>query len=784
MADSPIKEPLVTKEASFDFVDQLDDEYSDNHRQSKTSKIRSFIDYVSNLYKGSKNHHNRRRLQLRQLFRIFPKRLCNLLIILFLIALIILIPIIAVNDHGKKLVADYIPYKNPKSISFKKDLLKTDISLALSFKNDWKNSPLNTDMLNKYLYFIGDLNDYFFNLKDTPALRKAIERDDICSQSSTSLKGSEDNGKNNIMVAKKNIKLLNSADTKSVAKLAELVEIREYIFKNYPNYKKHLTDEWEEKNLQDSEVLWRHWHKMEGEAIWLPSEKCYIMSSRVTYTDTPNRFFPTVTFAYLQAFDDNWNELKGKRVFYHDININTDDIAKSLAHIQEEVGIKDCTLGKYSSDPIAYDNCLTNNNRLKLQLDIRKEKFLNKFSISYPTILDFNLDNSLDIKDCGPKEVSIILKNGPHFQEPILHFTALEKVGNDKKKFKYLVFPHRKEDNYVKLTIPENTISIQNLDKRWSPFFHPNDLTSKSKLRKGYIHLITSNKPLEVLRCSLDSGICKKTYNSYNEWGDSKDSVQSLDILPGSQYVKLPSVVPTIKSMNLWVGFPLMLVKNCGCGEEFRRPSLTLLTEYKGSYNFELFSGVQDFNIPVTSWDLKADYCDAANSLRVTSILYWEVVSQNVIKGEFDDYMGIVVTEADYTTRVVVLRGVLNHIFRNYAYRDIDESFKAHQYTKEVIDKTLECFAQDMGNICKTYGFEHLMTGQQLANAITDQKTLVDKLKKEEETREKEEEERKKKEEEEKKKKEEEEKKKKEEEKKKKEEEEKKKKEEEKKKKD
>lgn len=392
----------------------------------------------------------------------------------------------------------------------------------------------------------------------------------------------------------------------------------------------------------------------------------------------------------------NWNEIFGKNISYLDV-IKPKNIESELRKLNSELNPENCELLNFNS--LEYEACKTRQVRNKLKVDLKKEKILSRYVISYPTIIEIPFSPNNDYR--GPEDARVILRSVNGIEEPVLLFNMDEPGGEGRRMYSFL--PHRKVDPLVRFSLSEH--KLKGSEKNWTPFFHP-DIGTESLLSRGFIYFIYTFSPLEIFKCSLNDGSCDIVFDGQTLDIDDSDSFGGMR--GGTQFISLPKALPALQNKNIWIGFPKLHITDCGCSHRFYRPMLDLLVESDGVYHQELVVPAVDFGIDVLSWDLKGTDCGSdTNILSPNSIAYWDIVDQDPVTKQFEDYLVLSVSEADTVTKIITLRGVLNYVLGIYAHQDIEENFSITDQSRDIIGKTFSCLVHEAKDHCKIYGESH-----------------------------------------------------------------------------
>ncbi|KAH3899602.1 uncharacterized protein SCODWIG_03830 [Saccharomycodes ludwigii] len=596
----------------------------------------------------------------------------------------------SVDDKKEKKKKKKKLLRNPKFVFNKSDLFaKLDQDIFDQLKPDWKDTPITNEIINDYTFEKYNIKGYVTNLNgidphDTVNTNNHEEVEKFCSKFKY---------QNYFEYAPESLQSIEEE-----ASLQDLISIRREIITKWPKFKK-LLDIHGEKHMAEEDIIRQRWFKFGTSAVWLTEYECYMSVSRVMYAPGGDLTQIKISFGRIQLYDRHWKEIKNRRIFYNDFNIDEEQLRQTFKNIESNLGIiENCP----ANDPLEYENCVSNNNNLKLIAEKKKIAILDKYSVEFPTLIDVQLGQDQG-GFLGSEDPKIITKNYP-FEEPYIVFNMKQL---DNKRYMHGFYPLRKIDPQIQFTLDSR--ETQYMEKNWVPFFLQHDESIINNYDRGFIHFIYQFRPLEVLRCSLNDGVCKFTFDvdTLNNFLDSdKDLNKDKLIRGGSQYVSLPSVIPKLSGKNLWVGFPKIHLENCGCGSRFYRPMLSILIEENGVYNEDFIVPIIDFNIDVLGWDRETTKCGGYNVLNPNSISSWDVVNLNE-DGTYEDYMTVFLSEADFTSKKLVIKGLLNFIVNTYLNNDIAEHFEITFDSKRALQQSLICISEESKNSCRAYGESH-----------------------------------------------------------------------------
>ncbi|KAL3231153.1 hypothetical protein RNJ44_00792 [Nakaseomyces bracarensis] len=479
----------------------------------------------------------------------------------------------------------------------------------------------------------------------------------------------------------------------------DIYELVQRLMKEDPWLKEHFEEIAKDKNVDLKQLAKNYLYRFGSSSQWIEDYQCYLVYSRLVIAPTKVRNLGFFSLIVSQAFDKNWNEIKGKKIPYLDIT-TPDNLAEQIAAIENQIpSIVNCS---ELPDKSLISKC---NEDLKIQMEqIEEDKhnLLSKYYRIYPSLIKvpFKLFKNSGLS--GPEDPKISLrKNKDGRTEPIVLFNRAHELYG---RIMHAVLPHRRYMSTIPLYLAsENMAGSQ---KNWSPIYSEDD--GASDFSRGSITLVATVSPLIILNCSLDTGLCEKTFDVKDKADKSAKFYSS--IRGGTSYVKLPPVVPDLRGRDIWVGLVKPHLDSCGASSRFYRMALTLLEKSNGNFHYSLITETLDFDRPVRSWSLKDNYsADGYNVRSPNSIISWDVVGQNNETHEYEDYMQISVSEADVESYVFVLKGVMNYITKSFQkpnlYEYIDWSNKAS------IDKRVnlghDCYLTDARAYCYKYGAKY-----------------------------------------------------------------------------
>lgn len=406
-----------------------------------------------------------------------------------------------------------------------------------------------------------------------------------------------------------------------------------------------------EDELEES-ILKNKWFKFCGSAIWMSKYQVYFMVNRIVYTKLGQRNNPTISVLSAQIFDRNWAELKDYQFPVLDIRFPT-----ILPH-DIDVGTRDEKVVIGSEDP---------------RIILKEYKDDESGKLMQEPIIVFNA-----------RRTKIKWSRGMHIYQP---FSDLHKIT--------LLFIEDKKRSFI--------------EKNWAPFMDYDAGSNPSSSRSGSasgaasgsasgsgsdsnsnsdsINFIYNFNPLRIIKCDTNSGLCRKVSGPQFNQLDANDNAGKLR--GGTNLVRIPSsILPElIKSNNrkYWFGIARSHSKNCGCLHELYRPHFFIMSrdlERESSYELNFVSSLVDFNINPETWlgDNRRTCSDGKSVLIPNSIAYWHTDQSGLgVFGGDDveterklDYMGITLSEADRTNKLIHVRGLLGYIQQALAGPEVE----------------------------------------------------------------------------------------------------------------
>ncbi|CCD23464.1 uncharacterized protein NDAI_0B04300 [Naumovozyma dairenensis CBS 421] len=639
-------------------------------------------------------------------------------IILRLITLALSIYVIAIISHpSTRTVTIQWIQDNTNSLAQEvasaDQIIDANIAPYFKFKK-WNKSPVtNVTLSHKYIDY--NTTGFVWNLNVQPATKNEEEISSVSDFNVLNHDSYEKSTNCSSLQYTNTIKYSNW--TKYIGD--DLVEFRRELLALKNDLTKEVTsdDGASEKkkdpkapDLSEEEIVKKYWSKFGAAAAWLESEQCYVVYSRVMYWHSGVKKMPHTSLVRAQAFDRNWNEIKGKQIPYIDVKAPS-SLEKELASLDKELNLADCD-AFLDVNPEAYDDCKVSNAKGTLNAKKRRENILTKHFITYPTMLDVPFNSKVDW--AGPEDPRVITRKIDGIDEPIVVFNL--PIDDKNQRRMYGIFPHRRVNNIIEFKVPDH--KMRYAEKNWTPFFEQsNQASGTSSFSRGSINFIYSFFPMEIFKCSLDDGICEVVFEG-KDLGLSDDASFG-GVRGGTQFLPLPDVLPKVEGKQFWFGFPKLHINSCGCGEKFYRPMLSLLVEENGVYHQDLLVPFVDFDMTIPNWEEDGTKCDSINILSPNSIAYWEILDQNKEDSSIADYLALSVSTSDSNSQIIILKGVANYILGVYKKMDIKDTFDVSKESDSIIKQSLNCVIDNAKGECKAYGLLHGESAQETSKKST-----------------------------------------------------------------
>ena len=469
-------------------------------------------------------------------------------------------------------------------------------------------------------------------------------------------------------------------------------------FDNYP-----LEKMFEEKTLET------FFFRLAGSLVWLEQYRVHYMISRIVFSPWNRRDKPTFSLTYAQIFDENWEELKNVELVLP-----------------------------------------TNNPDMGVTSNIHAEDLF--MTQQFPSIVPIPFHHNTRFQKegyNGPEDPRIVLVKNPRgYEEPLIMFNSVHRkvreqvLGLDTEtKVKYylnrsmfMCWPwqiQRGKYNvddlrspfddllYTRITEIRKYNSPRSEQKNWTPLtsFHEREHNGYDK----FLYLIYQWKNLEIMKCpivdNVDSVIfCTMEYrlSDLNNVGALRGGTELVNVKQFlDQYKNVPDAVKVIDRIphgrEIWFGFARAHFKNCGCGKNFYRPNLVVVTRDLGrKYKISHVSLFMSLGVRVQGWDMSTEneVClpDNPNAMIPNGISKW------TLNSEFQDVLTLSYSISDATVEVIHIRGLLRQLLAN----DFDPETKRHRlfgptsaFEVGFNDDNVECAMDRSEKYCKAYGEIH-----------------------------------------------------------------------------
>ncbi|CCH62300.1 hypothetical protein TBLA_0G03660 [Henningerozyma blattae CBS 6284] len=697
--------PLIDQNVSADAnVSHIDSSSPPQYSEFETYQN---IDNHQSTHKIMKILHNiitvlrRTRLHLIVCVKKFRKNRNFKLITLITLIFSLLIFMYSVNyksiNFSKTYYYTYLPlWKETNEVQFKKDLVNLDLINYLNYRSTDK-MPITPEIQNqKYKRFKIKGFVTNLNLNSITSKKKKKTSKDLIDENGKLIPVNEyELSQNNDYSSNVDCEDLEHSSEIQYSKERKILEddlisVRKETLLKDDEWAKKVGEE-EEKDMTNEEIIKKSWTRFGGSSIWLEEHHCYITVTRIMYAGNGDRLRPDVSIIRAQAFDKDWNELIGKRIPKLDISL-PDNIEEEIQKIDKEFGVS-ATCEYLVDTPSSYESCLARQANDFLDETRRRDSLLENYFVTYPTIYRFPFNSGGQFT--GAEDPRIILRKTGQTQEPVVVFNMQDSWGRQM----YAFLPHRTTDRLVQFVLPGSN----RVEKNWSPFFSKEDVISD--LSRGTIHFVYGYSPLEILKCSLNDGLCERVFEKRTLGLSEANNYNG--IRGGTQLVPLPSVIARISGKQMWLSFAKLHLDNCGCGRRFYRPMLNLLIEHNGIYHQELVVPSMDFDTDVLGWKHEGYTCEDVNVMSPNSIAFWDVIGQDPKTKKFEDYIIFTYSEADAISKVMTIRGILDYIVKMYSDKDIAEDFIPSDDSDHILSKTLKCMSKYADLKCKQYGASH-----------------------------------------------------------------------------
>ncbi|OBA20388.1 hypothetical protein METBIDRAFT_43624 [Metschnikowia bicuspidata var. bicuspidata NRRL YB-4993] len=412
-------------------------------------------------------------------------------------------------------------------------------------------------------------------------------------------------------------------------------------------------------------VVHRHWFHMAGSSVYLAEYGLHMMVSRVAYSPDGLRNNPRFSVAYAQLFDGAWDEVR-------DVALVVPSNMGAGARFFSVQG---------ANYTVAH----------------------------YPAILPvpfFHDPADPALKYLGPEDARVVLvQNAAGHREPLLVYNSQHQKhtllddDDDHLLGQPALFrsmfvcwpwqfqhgkaavdgrPTARSDRQLYNRVKE--LRIKNLrrhktQKNWTPLL--SDAARAHAGHDSHVLFVYRWARLQILRCdiSTDAGTCGFVFSAQPRL---KVSSQVGPLRGGTPMVSLRSVLglgpaPQLAELipparEVWVGFARAHLHECGCGKDFYRPNLVVLTADvlaggKPRFRLSHLSSFTSLNVDVVPWDPRRplDVCESTNAVIPNGISAWLVhgARQTSSGWEVDDLLSLSLSVSDCTVDIVHIHGLL-----------------------------------------------------------------------------------------------------------------------------
>lgn len=504
---------------------------------------------------------------------------------------------------------------------------------------------------------------------------------------------------------------------------ANMTKIVEKFYRERSPYYLELEDFFKanpiEKQLKEGTVD-KYWFRLAGSSVYLEQYGVHYLISRIVYSPTERRNYPSVSLTYAQIYDENWDEME---------------------NIELVLPCNNADLGVYSQ---------------------QDEQFM---ATSFPDFLkvpfyhNFNLDKK---GYYGPEDPRILLVTNPRgHQEPLIVFNAYHRKVESEEfhgqhlldvKFKFyrsifMCWPWQyqrgklntddlksiHEDNIYHRTLElrRSNVPRLNIQKNWTPFVLYQD--RQEFQYDKYLYIVYRWSKLEILRCTLsdNKGLtsqCEFVYQLDNTTPPDADvgvlrggtHMTSVNELLDDYKDKYPLIQPILNTLpegrEIWIGFARAHIRDCGCAGHFYRPNVVVMTrEQDGRFKISQISTFVAFGVPVPSWDLDRHdelcYPNENNVMIPNGVSAWSLSATVDSKGNevVQDQLALTYSISDITIELLHIRGLINSLFTTDYDRESHQYrlFQGNATDVGYNDENVDCALRSSINYCEAYGKSH-----------------------------------------------------------------------------
>lgn len=415
------------------------------------------------------------------------------------------------------------------------------------------------------------------------------------------------------------------------------------------------------------DVCDKYWYRLAGSSVYLEEYGLHYMVSRLAYSPDGNRRDPKFSFSYAQLYDQDWTEVLGVSLV-----VPTNDVDPDID-----------VLGPYkvvhfpSLIPVPFYHSYSDRQEQYLgPEDPRLILVKNKRGHMEPMMV-YNVQHEKDVFADDDEDDKLLVKPND-FRSMWVCYPWQSQRGKQNVDLD-AYFDRFNYSRAIELRI-KNT-PRQSKQKNWTPMISDID-----RQKDGYdrtVLFVYRWAGLQVLKCDVYTGKCGFIYRQNDRIktssgvGPLRGGTQMMNLrqvmADQEQRTKvLQSIIPP--NREIWVGFARAHLVSCGCGKDFYRPNLVVITKdlvKEDGKDVELFkishiSSFASFNVEIMPWDPSKPYqlCASTNALIPNGISGWTVYSEGEGDQEIDvknflDDLTVAFSVQDSTVFKVTVKNIL-----------------------------------------------------------------------------------------------------------------------------
>lgn len=434
----------------------------------------------------------------------------------------------------------------------------------------------------------------------------------------------------------------------------------------------------------DENLVAKHWYKFAGSTVWLEEHGVHLMVSRVVYSGFGNKKKTSLSLAYAQVYDEQWNELQNIELLV------PDDSTESAGEYRA------MSFPCFLPVPFYHDDQVQKKRNYGPE-DPRLVLVKNKRGVAEPLMVYNSFHRKLtDVKSTD--ETHEDLKYN-FFRLMFVAWPLKTQLGKD-----YVM--GQKEERFAETEyIQAVELLIENeprkkIQKNWTPFVSEVERSSTSDDHAYFVYRWDS---LEVLKCSLTTFVNGASVCHYDYKKDEKPDPNVGALRGGTQMLSLRSILPAVllpRNKEVWVGFARANIVGCGCGQKMYRPNLAVMTKEDGRYVLSQLGSFTSLNVEVRGLGSDKYQCGPKDY----SVLIPNGISGWNIEQDTSDTMTLTVSVADDTVEMVHIQGILTLLLGQTSMLNFDPK-QAHD------TKAMSCCMDTSKKFCKAYGLEQVVLG-------------------------------------------------------------------------